>query len=98
MTQIINIYKNVNVNEKQNENVQTMTSLEIAELTGKQHNDLMKAIRKMEPAWVKIAQGNFSLGSFKDANGQLRPDRWGRSLGTVLNDHIFLSSVFLFYS
>ena len=73
MTQIINIYKNVNVNEKQNENVQTMTSLEIAELTGKQHNDVLKAIRKMEPAWVKIAQGNFSLGSYKDANGQLRP-------------------------
>ena len=33
----------------------------------------MEAIRKMEPAWVKIAQGNFSLGSYKDANGQLRP-------------------------
>jgi hypothetical protein len=62
MTQIININK-----------VQTMTSLEIAELTGKQHNDVLKAIRKMEPAWVKISQGNFSLGSYKDANGQLRP-------------------------
>ena len=66
MTQIINIYKNVNVNEKQNEknmygNVQTMTSLEIAELTGKQHNDLMKAIRKMEPAWEKVQGGKFSL-------------------------------------
>ena len=52
---------------------QTMTSLEIAELTGKQHNDVLKAIRKMEPAWAKIAQGNFSLGSYADANGQLRP-------------------------
>ena len=59
MTQIINIYKNVN--ENQNENVQTMTSLEIAELTGKQHNDLMKAIRKMEPAWEKVQGGKFSL-------------------------------------
>ena len=62
--------KNDNQNE---ENGQRMTSLEIAELTGKQHNDLMKAIRKMEPAWVKIAQGNFSLGSYIDKNGQLRP-------------------------
>lgn len=50
-----------------------MTSLEIAEVTGKPHNDLMKAIRKMEPAWVKIARGNFSLGSYQDANGQMRP-------------------------
>ena len=40
-----------------------MTSLEIAELTGKQHNDLMKAIRKMEPAWEKISQGKFSQSS-----------------------------------
>ena len=52
---------------------QMMTSLEIAEVTGKPHNDVMKAIRKMEPAWAKIAQGNFSLGSYKDANGQMRP-------------------------
>jgi phage regulator Rha-like protein len=66
MTQIINIYKN-----EQSE--QTMTSLEIAELTGKQHFHVMEAIRKMEPAWVKIAASNFRLGSYKDANGQLRP-------------------------
>ena len=52
MTQIININK-----------VQTMTSLEIAELTGKQHNDLMKAIRKMEPAWEKVSQGKFAQSS-----------------------------------
>ena len=38
-----------------------MTSLEIAELTGKQHNDLMKAIRKMEPAWEKVQGGKFTL-------------------------------------
>ena len=42
---------------------QTMTSLEIAELTGKQHNDLMKAIRKMEPAWEKVSQGKFAQSS-----------------------------------
>ena len=50
-----------------------MTSLEIAELTGKQHKHVMEAIRKMEPAWVNIAGSNFRLGSYKDANGQLRP-------------------------
>ena len=52
---------------------QTMTSLEIAELTGKQHFHVMEAIRKMEPAWEKIAASNFRLGSYKDANGLHRP-------------------------
>ena len=33
----------------------------------------MQAIRKMEPAWKKIAASNFRLGTYKDANGQLRP-------------------------
>jgi phage regulator Rha-like protein len=36
------------------ESRQTMSSLEIAKLTGKPHNDVMKAIRKMEPAWEKV--------------------------------------------
>ena len=40
-----------------------MTSLEIAELTGKQHNYLMKALRKMEPAWEKVSQGKFAQSS-----------------------------------
>ena len=38
-----------------------MSSLEIATLTGKQHNDVLKAIRKMEPAWEKVQGGKFSL-------------------------------------
>ena len=63
MTQLTNI----------NNNVQTMTSLEIAELTGKQHKNLMRDIRNMEPAWENIAGLKFELGSYKDANGQLRP-------------------------
>lgn len=33
----------------------------------------MKAIRKMEPAWEKVAEGKFSLGSYKDENNQDRP-------------------------
>ena len=40
---------------------QTMTSLEIAELTGKQHKHVMEAIRKMEPAWMNVAGSNFRL-------------------------------------
>ena len=40
-----------------------MTSLEIAELTGKQHKDVMKAIRNMEPAWTKTCGLKFQLTS-----------------------------------
>ena len=40
-----------------------MTSLEIAELTGKNHFDIMRAIRKMEPAWEKVCQCKFALTS-----------------------------------
>ena len=39
---------------------QTMTSLEIAEVIGKPHYDVLKAIRKMEPAWEKVTAGKFS--------------------------------------
>ena len=40
---------------------QRMTSLEIAELTGKQHKDVLKAIRNMEPAWEKVQGRKFAL-------------------------------------
>lgn len=50
-----------------------MTSLQIAEITGKPHADVMKAIRKMEPAWFKINEGNFSLVDYQDKKGETRP-------------------------
>ena len=40
-----------------------MTSLEIAELTGKQHKDVMKAIRNMESSWEKVCGRKFALTS-----------------------------------
>ena len=40
-----------------------MTSLEIAELTGKQHKNVMQAIRNMEPAWEKVQGLKFQLSS-----------------------------------
>ncbi len=43
--------------------VQRMTSLEIAELTGKQHKDVLKAIRNMEPAWENSCGRKFALTS-----------------------------------
>ena len=56
MTHIINI-----IQKEQSE--QTMTSLEIAELTGKQHFHVMEAIRKMEPAWEKVCKSKFRFTS-----------------------------------
>ena len=53
--------------------VQRMTSLEIAELTGKQHFHVMEAIRKMEPAWKKVNGSNFRLVEYQDKKGELRP-------------------------
>ena len=37
-----------------------ISSIEIAALLGKPHNDVLKAIRKMEPAWQEVHQGKFS--------------------------------------
>ena len=45
------------------DHVQTMTSLEIAELTGKKHKNVMQAIRNMEPAWEKVQGLKFQLSS-----------------------------------
>ena len=44
-----------------NNQQQHMTSLEIAELTGKQHKNVMQAIRNMEPAWEKVRGLKFQL-------------------------------------
>jgi phage regulator Rha-like protein len=39
---------------------QTMSSLQIAELTGKQHKDVLRAIRTMEKAWEKVNGRKFA--------------------------------------
>lgn len=40
-----------------------MTSLQIAEITGKAHKDVMRAIRNMEPAWENVCGRKFALAS-----------------------------------
>ena len=55
------------------ESKQTMSSLEIAKLTGKPHNDVLKAIRVMEPAWEKVTEGKFSRSEYKDSTGRSLP-------------------------
>lgn len=57
-------------------NKETMSSIEIAELTGKRHGDVLEAIRNMEPAWEKVRGRKFPL-TFKTTdlpNGATRKD------------------------
>lgn len=51
--------------------VETMTSVQIAEVTGKQHSHIMRDIRKLLEQGV--SESNFGLGNYKDTNNQLRP-------------------------
>jgi len=52
---------------------QTITSKEIAEITGKNHFDVLRAIRKMEPAWEETAASKFTCSSYKDKSGKMSP-------------------------
>ena len=50
---------------------QGMSSLDVAELTGKQHQHVMRDIRALLEQGV--APSNFGRGTYKDANQQVRP-------------------------
>ncbi len=50
------------ITHSNNENIFGINCI-IAELTGKQHKNVMRAIRNMEPAWEKICGRNFELTS-----------------------------------
>lgn len=66
MNNIIKVGETINASEY-------MTSREIATITGKPHNDVLKAIRAMENAWIKVNGGSFSLVEYTDAKGEKRP-------------------------
>lgn len=50
-----------------------MTSREIAEIAGRNHKDVMRSIRDMEDAWVKVNGRNFALVEYTDTKGEKRP-------------------------
>lgn len=54
----------------------TLTSLQIAETTGKRHCDVLRAIRSMEPAWHNVCGRNFALTSqnIPQPNGGIRQE------------------------
>ncbi len=68
-----------------------MSSLEIAQITGKRHADLLRDIRKMEVAWEKIAKRKFAFSEYKDSTGRKQPmyeltKRECLYIGTKFND------------
>ena len=53
---------------------ESMTSLEIAELVGREHKSVMRSIREMEEGWIKIRGCKFALTSreVQQPNGGIR--------------------------
>lgn len=51
----------------------TVSSLELAEITGKNHKELLRSIRDMQPAWEKVTERKFALSEYKDITGRKLP-------------------------
>lgn len=54
-------------------NQQTISSVEIAKISGKNHKELLRSIRSQEVAWEKINGRKFALVNYTDAKGEKRP-------------------------
>lgn len=67
------IIKSTELKNEPSAHKRTMSSVEIAERTGKRHCDVMRSIRAMEPAWIKISERKFASASYKDEQGKPRP-------------------------
>lgn len=52
---------------------QTITSMEIAEITGRAHKNVLQAIRNMEPAWEKTTGLKFQLSTYTDKSDKKNP-------------------------
>lgn len=56
-----------------NGNSERISSLEIAQVTNKKHNHVMRDIREMEDAWEKITQSKFGRSEYVDPSGRHLP-------------------------
>lgn len=54
-------------------NIERMTSIEISEITGRNHKDVMRSIRSMEDSWEKVNGHKFTLVNYIDSKGETRP-------------------------
>ena len=61
------------INNLNNDGEQRMTSMEIAALTGKNHFDVLRAIRKMEQAWLEVTDSKFAVSEYQDSTGRSLP-------------------------
>ncbi|WP_313672012.1 Rha family transcriptional regulator [Sphingobacterium multivorum] len=69
--------QNFNDSGQGNQNInseKTMSSREIAEMTGKMHKNIMQSIRNMEDAWAKVNGLKFQLVEYIDAKGEKRAE------------------------
>lgn len=66
MNNIIKVGATINASEY-------MTSREIAEVTGKEHKNVLAAIRLMEGAWGKVTGLSFKLSEYTDTTGRKLP-------------------------
>lgn len=66
MNNIIKVGETINASEY-------MTSKEIAEVTGKEHKNVLAAIRLMEGAWGKVTGLSFKLSEYTDTTGRKLP-------------------------
>lgn len=61
------------ISNMNNDGEQRMTSMEIAALTGKNHFDVLRAIRKMEQAWLEVTDSKFAVSEYQDSTGRSLP-------------------------